>query len=78
MLFQGFNEFWKSEKKYLIMSFPWIFFRAWMKGMLDGLFKFLKSEKHLEKTYPSHGFIFKPTRWWVRWAFQVLESLKST
>ena len=26
-----------------------------MKGMLDGLFKFLKFEKHVKKTYPSHG-----------------------
>ena len=28
-----------------------------MKGLLDGLFKFSKSEKHIKKTYPSHGFI---------------------
>ena len=25
--------------------------------MLDGLFTFSKVEKHIKKTYPSHGFI---------------------
>ena len=49
MVFQGFNEFWKSEKKYSIMSFPWIFFRARMKGMLDGIFKFFKVWKALKE-----------------------------
>ena len=29
-----------------------------MKGMLDGIFTFFKSEKYVKKTYPSHGFIF--------------------
>ena len=48
-LFQGFNEFWKSEKKYSIMSFPWIFFRGRMKGMLNKIFKYFEVWKTLKE-----------------------------
>ena len=71
MFSHNFNECRKSEKKkYLIASFLWIFCRTQTKGMLDGLFMFSKSEKHIKKTYPSHGFIFAPGRGLTRWAFQ--------
>ena len=48
-----------------------------MKGMLDGLFTFLKSEKHIKKTYPSHGFIFHDWKRVSAMGFSILESLKS-
>ena len=50
------------REKVLDSVFPVDFCRARTKGMLDGLFTFSKSKKHIKMTYPSHGFIFAPGR----------------
>ena len=68
-LFYKFNECQKVRKA-LDSVFPVDFYQVRTKGLLDGLFIFSKSEKHIKNTYPSHGFIFAPGRGWARWDFQ--------
>ena len=60
----------EKKEKVLDSVFPMDFYQARTKGVLDGIFIFSKFEKHIEKTYPSHGFIFAPGRGWARWDFQ--------
>ena len=60
----------EKQEKVLDTFFPVDCYQARTKDMLNGLFIFSKSEKHVKKTYPSHGFIFAPGRGWVRWDFK--------